>query len=127
MRLALRHGLLYVAVSLTFRNRELQLPDVIVDTGSAGTIFSADALLQIDLLPEPLDTLRRIRGIGGIEFVFSKEIQRLQAGNLVIRDFEVEVGALDYGFPVQGILGVDFLIEAGAIIDLKQLELRSTP
>jgi len=38
-------------------------------------------------------------------------------------DFEIEVGAMEYGFPAQGILGLDFLLRAGALIDLDRLEL----
>jgi len=36
---------------------------------------------------------------------------------------EVEVGALDYGFTLQGILGLDFLLQAKAIINLDALTL----
>jgi hypothetical protein len=125
MKIRQRHGLLYVAATLTYRGQQLSLSDVLLDTGSAGSIFSADSLLTIDLVPEPLDTLRRIRGVGGVEFVFSKRVDLQEAGELVLEDFEIEVGALDYGFPVEGILGVDFLTRAGALIDLKNSVLRS--
>jgi hypothetical protein len=124
MRIRRRHGLLYVPATVTYRGRELQLDEVLLDTGSAGSIFSADALLALDLVPEPLDTLKRIRGVGGIEFVFTKTVDRLTAGELTLDDFEIEVGALDYGFPVQGILGVDFLAQAESLLDLKRFVLR---
>lgn len=32
---------------------------------------------------------------------------------------------MDYGFALQGLLGTDFLRQAGAIIDLKTLEVRT--
>ena len=38
-------------------------------------------------------------------------------------DFEREIGAMDYGFEFGGILGMDFLRAAGAIIDLYELTL----
>jgi hypothetical protein len=38
-----------------------------------------------------------------------------------VEDFEVEVGEMDYGFEIGGILGMDFLRAARAIIDLGQL------
>jgi hypothetical protein len=44
-----------------------------------------------------------------------------------VPDFEIEVGAMDYGFPADGILGLDFLLRAGALIDLRQLEVRGDP
>ena len=32
---------------------------------------------------------------------------------------------MDYGFPADGILGLDFLLHIGAVIDLEGLELRA--
>ncbi len=61
MKIRLQSGLLYVAVTLAFRGKKLFLPEVVLDTGSAGSIFSADKLLAIGVVPEPSDTLRRIR------------------------------------------------------------------
>ena len=34
---------------------------------------------------------------------------------------EVEIGAMDYGFSINGILGMDFLRAAGAILNLRDL------
>lgn len=124
MKIRLQGGLLYVPVQLSFRGRELALDDVILDTGSAASVLSADAVLPTGLVPEPLDRLRRIRGVGGVEFVFTKRLDRLAIGELEASDFEVEVGALDYGFAVDGILGVDFLLQVSALIDLGALDLR---
>lgn len=40
-----------------------------------------------------------------------------------ITDFEVNVGAMDYGMDLNGILGMDFLLTAGAVINLSTLNL----
>jgi hypothetical protein len=124
MRIRLEHGLAYVEVVLAFRGRSLRLIDTILDTGSASTIFSADRLLEIDVVPEPADALHRLRGIGGTEYAFTKQLDRLAVGHLKATDFEIEVGAMDYGFPADGILGLDYLMQTGALIDLRRLELR---
>lgn len=123
MKIRLDHGLAYVEAILTYRGRDLPLGNVVLDTGSAGTIFSADRLLEIGVVPEPQDALRRIRGVGGTEFVFTKVIERLAVGDLVVDDVVIEVGAMDYGFPVDGILGLDYLVPAGAVLDLRRLDL----
>lgn len=125
MKLELRGGLLYTSARLTFRGREVDHDRVIVDTGSASTLFAADAVTAVDLFPEPLDTLRRIRGVGGVEFVFTKKIDRISVGELQVAGFEVEIGALEYGFAIEGILGLDFLRAAKAVLDLAELELRA--
>ena len=109
-------------MSLLSRGRKLDLENVLLDTGSASTIFSADRLLDIDLRCEPTDILNRIRGVGGTEFVFSKTIDQLVLGDLNVSNFEIEVGAMDYGFrfELDGIVGMDFLKQVGAVIDLQQ-------
>ena len=124
VKLRVQGGLLYVPVRLTFRGTDLVLDNVILDTGSAGSVVSADAVLPMGLVPEPLDRLRRIRGVGGTEFVFTKRVDQIAVGELEASPFDLEVGALDYGFTVDGILGLDFLRQVGAVIDLRSLELR---
>ena len=41
-------------------------------------------------------------------------------------DFEAEVGEMDYGFEIGGILGMDFLRSARAIIDPGELTIDFT-
>ena len=44
-------------------------------------------------------------------------------GELALSDFEIEVGAMDYGFAIEGIIGLDFLRQVGAVINLAKLEI----
>jgi Aspartyl protease len=99
MKIRLEHGLAYVEASLTFRGRNLRLTNTILDTGSSSTIFSADRLLDIGVVPEPADVLHRLRGVGGTEYAFSKRLDFLAVGDMETPNFEIEVGAMDYGFP----------------------------
>jgi hypothetical protein len=50
--------------------------------------------------------------------------RRLSLGELQVNDFRIEVGAMDYGFDIDGIFGTDFLVQVGAVIDLSRLEVR---
>lgn len=77
--------------------------------------------MTIDLRMEPEDMIHRIRGVGGTEFVFSKQIDTLAVGGLLVNGFEIEVGAMDYGFDLDGIIGLDFLRAVEAKIDLGNL------
>lgn len=123
MQLTLLDGLVLTSVTVTYGDRGLTLADVIVDTGSASTMLAADAVQQIGIEPAPSDILYTIRGVGGVEVVFSRRVARLQVGPAEIEGFEIEVGGMDYGFAVDGILGMDFLLSAGAVIDLETLQL----
>ena len=123
MKIRLRDSLPYVTASLTYEGQQLSFRNVLLDTGSAGVIFSTERVLTIGLTYEPDDRVHRIRGVGGTEFVFTKRLDCLAVGELQINDFQIEVGAMDYGFDIDGIIGMDFLIQVGAIIDLAILEM----
>ena len=124
MNLQMWDGLPYVTVTLLYGGQQLDLANVLLDTGSAGTLFAADQVLTVGLQYDADDPVQRIRGIGGAEFVFVKRIGRLSVGELQVSDFAIEVGAMDYGFAIDGIIGTDFLLQVGAVIDLSRLEIR---
>ena len=109
--------------SNTHRGRDLILDSVLLDTGSGGCIFATDAVLGIGLTYEAEDYVHRIHGVGGAEFVFTKQVDRLTIGSMSLSSFAIEVGAMDYGFPINGIVGMDWLLQAGAILDMGQLSL----
>ena len=123
MQLTLRDDLPFLSVTVAYQGAEIEIPDVLVDTGSATTILAADQVARIGIVPEPSDILYTIRGVGGIETVFTRRVERLRISQRDITDFEIEVGGMDYGFEIQGILGMDYLLQAGAIIDLGNLSL----
>jgi hypothetical protein len=123
MKIHLRDNLPFVRVILNHQGQQLVLQHILLDTGSAGSLFSADELLKINVCLEPQDSLRQIRGVGGSEFVFVKTIDSLTVGKLHVEHLSVEVGALDYGFAIEGILGMNFLLQAKATINLAKLTL----
>lgn len=127
MKIKLVEGLPYITVTLTYQGQSLSLENVLLDTGSGGTVFAADKLLAVGLKLEPDDVIHRIRGVGGVEFVFTKQVDRLAVGDLQADDFEVEVGAMQYGFDIDGIIGMDFLRRVGALLDLARLEIYQAP
>lgn len=124
MRIRIQEGLPFVTVTLVYQGEELEVKEVLLDTGSAGTVFSSDKVASIGLVAEPKDPIRRIRGVGGSEFVFIRRIDSLVMDDLEVKDFEVEIGVMDYGFAIEGIVGMNFLAKCGAIIDLAQLEVK---
>jgi predicted aspartyl protease len=123
MQIRIENGLAYVIVRIAYRDEEIMLDKVIIDTGSSGTLFSLDKLENIGIKPEPNDLIHRISGIGGSEFVFVKQIDKISVGELQLANFDIEIGSMDYGFDLDGIIGMDFLLQTNAIIDLSQLEI----
>ena len=123
MKIRIKNGLPYVSATLIHHSQRVLLKNVLLDTGSAGTIFSTDNIARIGLTYEPDDFVHRIRGVGGSEFVFTKRVDVLRVGDLQVEKFEIEIGAMNYGFDMDGIIGVDFLAKVGALIDLGRKEL----
>jgi hypothetical protein len=126
MNIRIENGLPFVSVALAYKGKQLALNRVLLDTGSAGTIFSADKVAEADLFLDPHDTIHRIRGIGGSEFVFTKHVDSLTIGELQVGDFEIEIGAMEYNLDIEAIIGMDFLMQVGAIIDLAQLQIHDS-
>lgn len=121
MQLLLDHDLPFVTMRVVYQGAALEVPRVIVDTGSATTLLSVDFVEQIGIVPEPGDQLRNVYGVGGIESVFMRTLDSLVVDGGAIDDFPVDVGGMDYARGVNGILGMNFLLRIGAIIDLRRL------
>jgi hypothetical protein len=127
MQLLLRDDLPFVTVTVVYRGQRIEIPDILVDTGSAGTILAVDQVSRIGLEPGPTDVLKLIQGVGGTEAVFTRRVDCAQVDEQRLTEFEIEVGGLDYGFAINGILGMDFLTQTRALIDLDKLQLHFTP
>jgi hypothetical protein len=123
MQLQLIDDLPFATITVAYQGRFVEIPKVLIDTGSATSIFSADQVATIQLFPAPEDILYTIRGVGGIEVVFTRIVDYIQVGTKKLPNFQVEIGGKDYGFDIQGILGMDYLIKVGALIDLSRLDL----
>lgn len=126
MHLLLKYGLPFTTVTISHGNSTVDIPDILVDTGSGSTIMSADVLASIGIAPLPEDTLSTIRGVGGSEVVFSRQVDSLRIGPCSIAAFAVEIGGMDYGFKIKGILRMDLLTRVGAIINLQDMEIEFT-
>ena len=123
MQLTLKDDLPFVRVTLTYGGVEIGIPQVLVDTGSASTILAAHVVAQAGIEPEMSDILYTIRGVGGTEAVFTRRVDRLRVSDDGIEDFEIEISAMYYGFDINGILGMDYMLRAGVIINLDELSL----
>jgi septum formation inhibitor-activating ATPase MinD len=121
MKLDIQKGLPFVSVDICFRGTILYLEKVLIDTGSATTILNANRVEVIGVIPEMNDIVDAIRGVGGVEYVYTKDFDFIQLENALINHFQVEIGNMDYGLDIDGILGFDFISAAGLIIDTKQM------
>ncbi|MCR8635821.1 retropepsin-like aspartic protease [Paenibacillus radicis (ex Xue et al. 2023)] len=125
MNINVEHGLPFVSVTVIYNGNELFLSKVLLDTGSAGTLFNADLVRDIGVIPEGNDAVDSIRGVGGIEYVYTKSLDAIHFGNFSIELFPVQIGSMDYGIDIDGIIGFDFMEAAGIVIDTKLMIVKS--
>jgi hypothetical protein len=124
MQFVLKDNLPFTSVVIGYKGSEVEVTNVLIDTGSATSIFSTDIVEHIQIVPLPQDILQVSREIGGTEVDFKRRVDFLKLGEFRLPDFEIEVGGMDYGFDIHGILGMDFLIGSGASINLKTMQIQ---
>lgn len=123
--LVIENGLLLTDMTIKFNQKSLLLNRVLVDTGSGSTVISSDLAATIGIVPEINDTIYRISGVGGSEFVYSKKVDAILVGNMKTDIFELEIGAMNYGFDLDGIIGLDLLARLKSVINVDELTLHS--
>ncbi|MDF2904325.1 MAG: hypothetical protein K0S25_1963 [Bacillus sp. (in: firmicutes)] len=72
MKIAYNGQLLTTTITLCFRGNTLQIPDIIIDTGSSHAVFSPDALEDIGVTYENGDSVYEAYGIGGTVPFYTK-------------------------------------------------------
>lgn len=125
MNIQEKHGLPFVEVTIVFRGKSLKLKNVLLDTGSASTIFKADLVSEIGAIPEGDDIVDTIRGVGGIEYVYTKLLDSVHFDDVIIKEFQVEIGSMDYGMDIEGIIGFDFMKKAGVTIEILTMQVKA--
>ncbi len=123
MQLELRHNLIFAKVTLAYQGQMMEISNVLIDTGAAATILAADEVALVKIIAEPQDILHTICGVGGTEVVFTRMVDCLQVGQCCLPNFQIEVGKMAYGFEIKGILGMDFLLRAHAVINLPEMRI----
>jgi hypothetical protein len=121
VKLYYKYGLPFCEITIEYKGNSIILDNILFDTGSGGTILKMDKMDLIGITIEKEDTIETISGVGGIEFVYKKVINKIVFGNLIVNNFSIEIGVMDYGFEINGILGIDFMRHIGAIIDLDKM------
>ncbi|SFM21764.1 Aspartyl protease [Paenibacillus sp. 1_12] len=121
VKLRLLYGLPIVDIDVIFDGRKLHIKNVLLDTGSAGTILDADVVSEIGVKPEGTDKTAIIHGVGGTEIVFTKWFDSVSLGDWFVKSCKIEIGVMDYGIDIQGIIGFDFLRAAKLVIDTDKM------
>lgn len=114
-------GLPFVSCEFTYKGQTVKVERALIDTGSRSTLLATDIAEQIGIKFELTDNLYRIRGVGGVEWVFMRQIERIVIGDRAGVNPNVDIGALDYGIEMGAIIGTEVLKAIGAVIKMRSL------
>jgi hypothetical protein len=122
MELEYRNGLLYTSIKIVYKGKEKIIDDIVLDTGAAETIISPDAVEEIGIVAELEDNINSYYGIGGsVHNFFTKKINAMHIDNILLEQVKVDIGVIDPKGKINGLLGLDLLLKANSIIDLKKM------
>ena len=124
MDIQIRNGLIYTSIKLIYKGVSKIIDNVVIDTGAAETIISPDIVEEIGIIAEPKDSVSSFYGVGGsLHNFFSKRVDEILIENFALKEAKLDFGVIDPSGDISGLLGLDLLVKAGAIIDLKRLKL----
>ncbi|RED66134.1 retropepsin-like aspartic protease [Cohnella lupini] len=123
MQIEFRDGLLFTEVTIQYQGQSKLIKNVVIDTGASHSLISQDAVDDIDIRATKDDHFITSFGIGGEEHAFIKKIDSIEIGDFVVKDLEIDFTSFKY-HNINGLLGLDILLEGKFNIDLFNLELK---
>jgi predicted aspartyl protease len=126
MNIEFKEGLLFTSIQISYRGSTKLIENIVIviDTGAAETIISPDAVEDIGIYAELEDSVNSFYGIGGsLHNYFSKNRVQVELGNVCLEEAKMDFGVVDPQGNINGLLGLDYLMKLGAILDLKKLSL----
>lgn len=126
MNISMQNGLPVVEVLVRYRGCEALLPNILLDSGCAVTIFDTDIVQPLDLTVDPTEgKVRYMYGVGGrSEICYERSVDELFIFGRAVRNMTIQLGStqMEYGF--NGIIGVDFMQRLGMVLDFSNMSVR---
>ena len=122
MKLELVNRLLEVEMTISYKGKTKIIDKLVIDTGAAHTLISSDIVEDLGIYFENGDPLVSAYGIGGEEYSFRKPVDFIKLGTHEIPEIKLDFGNLD-DWGINGLIGLDILMNGKFIIDLEKLEL----
>ncbi|MCF8012148.1 MAG: retropepsin-like domain-containing protein [Clostridiales bacterium] len=88
---------------------------------AAQSILSLDAVEELGITVDSDDIIVICYGIGGKQYAVSKRVNGISFGPFKLGDRTIDLGPVDLDGKINGLLGMDMLMEVGAVIELKNL------
>jgi predicted aspartyl protease len=122
MHIEYRDGLLFTTITIHFNGYTKIINNIVIDTGASHTLLSQDEVDDIGIKVTLEDDIITSYGIGGKEHAFTKTVQAVGVGDFILRDIQLDFTSFKY-HNVNGLLGLDILLNGRFNIDLNNLKL----
>lgn len=122
MNIQIIEGLPIVSVKLIYKEREIIVDNILLDTGCSTTIFDTDVVEDVGLIIDyKSGRPRRMYGVGGeSELCYEQIVREIEIDDFLLHSFQLQLGITRETYGFNGILGIDFMVQSGLIIDLKE-------
>lgn len=125
MQIKLENGLLMTSMQITYKGNSKTIENIVIDTGAAHSLLSSDIVDDMNIYYVNGDKLITMYGIGGEEHAFEKILDGIQLENIDLGSYGMHFGYIDSSGRINGLLGLDLLMKAGLVLDLKNLQIYS--
>lgn len=125
MKVELVQGLLHASITLEHKGKRKQIDHVVIDTGAAHSIISSDAVDDIGIYWTHDDDIIDSIGIGGVQNSFVKKIDEVGFAGEEFTYISLDFGYLNPELEINGLIGLDILLEGHFHIDLNNLTITS--
>lgn len=122
MQIEYRDGLLFTEIEVVYNGKRKSIANIVVDTGASKTLISQDSVDDIGIKVKREDEIVTSYGIGGKEHAFVKKIDKVSVGDYFAEEIALEFTVIQYE-DINGLLGLDLLMDAGFNINLKDLRM----
>jgi predicted aspartyl protease len=122
MDIEYREGLLFTSIEIFYRGTMKKIENIVIDTGASQTLISQDSVDDIGIKVSGEDEIITSYGIGGKEHAFIKHVDKILVGEYSIENCTLDFTVFQYE-DINGLLGLDLLIDAGFNINLRDLKM----
>ena len=124
MKIKIINGLPIVSIKLEHQQKSIKLDNVLLDTGSAKTIFDTDIVRDIGITIDYINGKTvKMYGVGGLsEMCFQQNVDQINIEEIPLRNFQIQLGITNDTYGFDGIIGSDVLMELKLLIDYNQMK-----
>ncbi len=121
MKLLYRDGLLFTSVKLRYQGKTVVIDNVVVDTGASACIFEPLAIESLGIVFTKEDEIETFFGVNGMYNYVKRAVDSIIVDDMSLDNFNFYIGSVENN--INGLIGLDLLVNMNAIIDLKQMEI----